>query len=440
MDMMQREEIVMLCISDYGGQVRGKGFPLVELESRLKTGIGLAPTNLMITAFSEIADSPWGPRGELIMMADPATETRIEFSDERPAEHFFLCDLLELDGTPWACCPRRWLRAGLEALSSEFALSLYAAFEHEFHLSGARGRAGDAYALDAMRLQSPFGECLLAAMRASGIEPETFLPEYGPQQFEITCKPALGLEAACAAVRLREITRAVARWLGEKACFAPVMVPGQVGNGVHIHFSLQDAAGRNVSYDAGRPGGVSELAGRFAAGILQHMPALVALSAPSLVSYERLQPNRWSASYNNLGDKDREAGLRLCPLDQRPGRDPWAQFNLEYRAGDAAASPYLALGALVWAGLQGLRDKLAMPAPTTSDPGAMSDEERAERGIVRLPQSLAQALDALQQDTAVRRWMGEEFLDAYLVHKQSEIKIAGAETLEEQCARYVDAY
>ena len=151
MNGLRREEIVMLCISDYGGQVRGKGFPLAELESRMRSGIGLAPTNLMITAFSEIGDSPWGPRGELIMMADPATETRIDFGHERPAEHFFLADLVELDGTPWACCPRRWARAGIEALGNEFALSLYAAFEHEFHYSGARGRTGDAYALDAMR-------------------------------------------------------------------------------------------------------------------------------------------------------------------------------------------------------------------------------------------------------------------------------------------------
>ena len=277
-------------------------------------------------------------------------------------------------------------------------------------------------------------------MRANGIEPETFLPEYGPQQFEITCKPALGLEAADGAVRLREITRAVARSLDEKACFAPVMVPGQVGNGVHIHFSLQDAAGRNQTYDGEGPFGMSGRAGAFAAGILQHMPALVALTAPSLISYERLQPNRWSAAYNNLGDKHREAGLRICPVDMRAGRDPAAQFNLEYRAGDAAASPYLALAALVWAGLQGLRDALAMPAPTTGDPHAMSAEERAKLGIVRLPTSLGEALQELERDAALSGWTGEEFLQAYLVHKRSEIEIAGSETIDQQCARYVDAY
>ncbi len=437
---MEREELVMLCICDYAGQVRGKGFPASELTGRLRSGIGLAPTNLMINAFGEIGDSPWGPRGELLMLPDAETEVRLDFGDERPPEWFYLANLTELDGSPWSCCPRNWLVRGLDALKSEFGLEVKAAFEHEFHYSGSPARLGDAYLLDAMRLQGNFAQTLLPALRANGIVPETFLPEFGPQQFEITCKPALGLRAADDAVRLREIARAVARFHGHKATFSPVMAAGAVGNGVHVHFSLQNLEGAPVNYDSAAAHGVREVAGQFLQGILAHMPSLAALTAPSVVSYERLQPNRWSATYNNLGNKDREAGVRLCPLSDLPGSDPDASFNFEYRAADAAANPYLVLGALVWAGLDGLRKKMTLGRTTNRDPDDMKPEERAERGIVRLPQSLADALPQLVANEVMNEAMGAEFLAAYVMHKRSEIELLESYSPEERIARYADAY
>jgi len=244
---LERADIIMACICDYAGQVRGKGFLYQDLEKRLRRGVGLAPTNLMITAFGAIVETPWAARGELLVMPDAATEVRIGLDGDRPDERFILGDLCELDGTPWECCPRDWLRRALAALKSEFGLRLNAAFEHEFHYSGAKPRLGDAYSLDSMRLQGAFAQTLMHALEANGIEPEMVMPEYGPQQFEVTCAPAVGLEAADRAVRLREIVRAVARAHGEKATFAPVMGMGLVGNGVHIHFSLQDGVGTRTA-------------------------------------------------------------------------------------------------------------------------------------------------------------------------------------------------
>ncbi len=437
---MEYEELVMLCICDYAGQVRGKGFPVSELDGRLRTGMGLAPTNLMINAFGEIGDSPWGPRGELLMLPDPATEVKIDFDGARPTERFFLADLTALDGTPWHCCPRHWLARGLEALEREFGLILKVAFEHEFHYSGAAARLGDAYLLDAMRLQGNFAQNLVGALRANGIMPDTFLPEYGPGQFEVTCKPALGMAAADDAVRLREIARAVARFHGHKATFSPIMAVGAVGNGVHVHFSLQDRDGTPLSYDETAPHGIGEGAGHFVEGILAEMPALTALTAPSLVSYERLQPHRWSATYNNLGDRDREAGIRLCPITRLPGSDPAASFNFEYRAADAAANPYMVLGALVWAGLKGLRDKPRLREPTLGDPDDMTAAERERLGLIHLPQSLSEALSLLAQNEAMGQAMGAEFRAAYLMHKRSEIDFLEDYSPEARIARYADAY
>lgn len=438
--MKKPDDIVMICICDYAGQVKGKGFRGKDLKSRLRSGIGLAPSNLMITAFGQIVDTPWGPRGEVIMMPAPETEVTVEHGPDRPRERFLLASLVELDGEPWPCCPRSWLKQGLDTLEAETGLRLKSAFEHEFHYSGAARRLGDAYSLDAMRLQGAFAQLLMQALDENGIAPELVLPEYGPQQFEVTCRPALGIKSADDAVRLREITRSIARAQGQKATFSPVMGAGAVGNGVHVHFSLEDKSGRPVTLDPKRPHQVGEMAAHFTAGILARMPALVALTAPSAVSYERLQPHRWSAGYNNLADKDREAGVRICPLSKLPGSGPHKSFNLEYRAADAAANPYLTLGALVWAGLQGIRDRLPLPSATEGDPSLLSQAERKRRGLRRLPASLAEALEELGKDKHVGGWMGEEFLNAYLIHKRSELKLLKDLDLTEQIKRYVEAY
>lgn len=436
---MKLADFVMICVNDYGGQMRGKGFPAWELGDRLKTGMGIAPTSMMITTFGDIVDTPWGPRGELLMMPDKDTQTSIAL-DDRPSERFLIADLALLDGTPWAGCPRSWARRGLQALEQEFGLVVKSAFEHEFHYSGAEKRLGDAYLLDAMRVEGDFANAVLYALADNGIEPESFMPEYGPQQFEVTCKPALGLASADRAVKLREIVRSIARHYGHKATFTPVMANGAVGNGTHIHFSLQDLEGRPINYDTNAPYEIGEIAGHFLAGIVRDMPALIALTAPSAVSYERLKPHRWSPTCTNIGDKDREAAIRLAPIPTYAGSDPVAACNFEYRACDAAASPYLALGALAWAGLEGIRDRISMPAPTTVDPETLSEEERSHRGIVPLPTSLEEALDNLQANERANRWMGETLMEAYLVHKRSELKLLENLSPDERVDRYAQAY
>ncbi len=438
---MHREELIMVCYSDIAGQVRGKGFPARDLAARLESGIGWTPTNIMITAFGPIADSPWGPFGDLILLPDPATEVNVDFGDGTPAEHFFLADVLNTDRTPWSCCPRGFLERALDDLEREAGLRLFAAFEHEFYYEGASERIGSAYSLDAIRRQGAFAEALLHALSAAGLDPDSFLPEYGPRQYEVTVRPTLGVGAADRAVVLRELARATALRMGHKLSFAPmVRLDGGVGNGVHIHISLLDRDDRPVTYDRDGPGGLSVPAGRFIAGLLRHMPALCAIAAPSVISYLRLVPHKWSSAYNNLGYRDREAGVRICPVFETPGADPAAQFNFEVRTGDAAASPYLQLGAIVRAGLEGLRAELPPPEITERDPGEIDAAERQRLGIVRLPQSLAEALDALEADAAARTWFPDDLLDAYLRHKRAEIELMKALTPEDQCARYAEVY
>lgn len=441
MERLAPEDWFMLTVCDYAAQVRGKAMPMSERTRRLEQGIGIAPTSMMISAFGAISATPWGPRGEILTIPDPETEVVLPaFNEEGAQERFFLCDITELDGSPWPCCPRQWLARGLDALKTEFGLELKSAFEHEFHYSGATGRLGDSYLLDAMRMQGRFAGTLMAALRSNGIEPEAFMPEYGEAQYEVTMKPATGVRSADNAVRLREITRAVARGLGHRASFSPVMAPNVVGNGVHVHFSLQDLSGQPMTYDPDTDFHISERAGNFAAGVLEHMADMLSLTAPSVVSYERLQPNRWSATWNNLGYLDREAGLRVSPLSRRPGCDPVAEANLEFRASDGAANPYLVLGALVHAGLDGLRRSLPMPEPTRRDPLDMTDAERVHHKLERLPESLEAALDRFEKSDFAKSVMGDEFVEAYLTHKRGELMQLADLDLEEICQRYAQAY
>jgi glutamine synthetase len=417
----ETDDHIMVCCSDIAGQVRGKGFPASQLEKRRRFGVGWTPTNIMINCMGGIPATPFGPHGDLFLVPAPEGEVVLDFADGTAVERWFLGDILNLDETPWDCCLRSFLKRALTALEQDAGLRLVASFEHEFHLTGAEHRSGDSYALSSMRSVAPFARDFLKALRLNGLEPDTFLPEYGPRQYEITLDPAPGLEAADRAVKLREICRAVARRHDLTASFSPVVTRGIVGNGVHLHFSLQDMSGAPVTHDPDGPGGLAKPAACFAAGVLRHVRALCAVTAPSLISYERLRPHSWSAYWGNLGVRDREATLRICPVPAVDDIDPRPRFNLEFRAADAAASPYLQLGMLVFAGLQGIRDSLPAPAIHDGDPETLGAAERARLGIQDLPRSLEEALDALEADAVAQSWLGPTLAQAYLMHKRGEI-------------------
>jgi len=435
---MDREALIMVCTCEIAGRVRGKGFPASNLAQRLKTGVGWVPTNTMISCFGPIGDTPFGATGDLILVPDEKTEVRVDFGPESAPEHFFLGDIRETDGRPWTCCPRDLLRRALASLKDASGLNLNAAFEQEFVYSGVEDMPGAPYSLDSYRRQGIFGEAFTAALRQAGVVPDSFLPEFGARQFEVTCDPALGITSADHAVIVREMARAVAHRLGNRAIFSPILDPKGVGNGVHIHMSFQDDAGRPVMHDPAGTYGLSAVARQFMAGVLRHLPAICAVSAPSSVSYIRLTPNRWAPTYAYIAERDREASLRVCPLLNLPGSDTARQFNVEFRPADAAASPYLALGAVVHAGVAGIRGRLAMPEPR--DIPAMSEPEREAAGIRHLPRSLGEALDLLEATPEARDWFGPVYLEAYLRHKRAEIKMVSGLDEAQQCARYSLVY
>jgi glutamine synthetase len=349
-----------------------------------------------------------------MLVPDPTTYVEVEF-DLGDSERFYLGDILLLSGQHWQCCPRHFLRRALAALESEAGLGIVAAFEQEFVYTGVEHRAGATYSLDAWRRQGGFAEHLMAAVRSAGLEPDSFLPEYGPRQYEMTISPARGIRAADEAIIAREMARAVAQRLGHRAIFAPILDPAGIGNGTHIHFSLRDTADQPVMFDPDRPWRMGDMGEHFAAGVLEHLPLLTAITAPSAASYYRLQPDRWAPTWANIGLQDRGAALRICPIFDQPAIH---NFNLEYRVADATASPYLALGALVWAGLDGVKRKLKLPEFSEASFWDMSEAERQAAGARKLPRSLAESLDLLAASEAARGWFGNEFFDCYVMFKR----------------------
>jgi len=432
-------ELVTLACCDLAAIARGRAIPADSLEAHMRAGVGWVPANHALTPHGPVADdAPFGSVGDLRLLPDPATRVRVEPAGEDPALELILCDIVETDGSAWPGCPRTFLRDALEELRRELGCTLVASFEHEFQLlSDAPPEIP--FSVVAQRRALPFVDAVMDALAQAGLEPERVFAEYAPHQLEIPVGAAEGLAAADRAVLLREVVRDVARRCGTRATFTPLLDPEHAGNGVHVHFSLRAGDGSAALYDAARPGCLSEPGARFAAGVLAHAPALCALTAPSPVSAGRLQPHHWSAGAICVGDRNREALLRIPPLVALAG-EPAPQMRLEYRAADGAANPYVVLAAIVHAGLAGVRASLPEPPILDRDPAELDAREAERFGVGALPGSLSEALDALAADEEARSWLPALLYDAHVAIKRSELDASARADPEELCRRYARFY
>jgi glutamine synthetase len=437
---MGAEELIALVCCDLGAIVRGRALPTSELPDRLRSGIGWVPANHSLTPLGSLAEeSPFGSTGDLRLLPDIATRVRVGGDDGALPLELVLCDIVETDGQPWVCCPRRFLREALEQLREEFGLRVASSFEHEFQLLRDEPPALP-FSLEAYRRAEPFASRLMGALAEAGAEPERFFSEFAPHQYEVPVAAAEGMAGADRSVVLQEVAREIARRHELRASFVPLLDPAGAGNGVHIHITLLGADAEPVLYDEAQPAHVSALGMSFAAGILAHARALSALTAPSPVSGARLAPHHWSAGAVCLGERNREALLRIPPLVELGGLDPARQLRFEYRGADAAANPYMALGAILRAGLEGLRAELPAPPILDRDPAELEQQESARFGVGALPSSLEDALEALAQDDAVRGWMHPQLYEAYVGIKHAEIEFAAELELSEVCQRYAAIY
>ena len=437
---VHREPVAFVC-TDFAGITRGRAFHPENLQSNLKSGVGWVPINQIITAFDKIPDSPhWGSHGDLRLLPDVETATNVDLQLGAPPLRFYLCNITNLDGSPWDLCTRSYLNRTQLDFAGRTGCRVSAAFEHEFVFLDQCATPKPGFSLRAARQSEPFASFLLTALEQAGQEPEMYLAEFGENQFEFTCAPTPPVQAADRAVIAREVAHDVALQLGQSISFSPRSGVNGVGNGMHIHMSLKDSNGRNALYDVDGDHRLSAMGGSFAAGIIHHLPAILAFTAPSVLSYYRLVPQHWSSAYTCFGDRNREAALRICPIERFSGDPEEAQFHFEYRSADATANPYLALAVVLRAGLAGIEQNLPAPPVIDEDPHVLDESARRRLNVRRLPETLAEALAALHECRPARDWFTKVFLDSYLAVKYSEIATVASDDEESLHDRYVRVF
>lgn len=429
------DELVFLATSDLTAITKGRAMRRADFGK--DSSLGWVPANFGIGPLGHIVEGiPYGSAGDLRLKPDHSSVTRIDGIPGQPAVTIAFADLVEVDGAPWQNCPRGFLRTALNDLREEFGLTFEAAFEHEFVEISAQGNPTHPFSLEAFRAAEPIGSAIMGTFDRAGMDPECWLPEYAPHQYEVTVGRTNALAAADRAILVRDTVRAHYAARDRKVSFSPVLTPGGSGTGVHVHFGIDDLAGKSLVFDEDRPGRISELAGRFAAGIVHHAPAMTALFAPLVISYSRLVPHNWSSARAFLGLQNREALLRITPTNEIDGRDPKSQLHFEFRGGDIGANPWLLLGIILRAGLEGLRAGLE-PADVVE--GELDlDGEHADTTV--LPADLGAAIDALLEDKVVCSWFSPEFLQTFEAIKRNEIEQLEGLTPEERCKVYSNVY
>ncbi|HUW77706.1 MAG TPA: glutamine synthetase family protein [Candidatus Nanopelagicaceae bacterium] len=427
---MVKPELSFVATCDLVAMVKGRALPRAALLDG-GTGVGWVPADLALTAFGGIADpNPFGALGDLRLIPDLKTEIILPPVQGGEPLSLFLATQANLDGTAWECDPRNALRSAISRFRADSEFTIMASFEHEFTLLPLDGSQlyGSPFGLDSLRAAEPFGTQLLKTLAEIGFEVENWLPEYGAGQFEITLKPADALTAADRAVVLREVVRDVARRNSLRASFAPLLSTASISNGVHIHLSLWKD-GEPATYDPGRPGDLSGAAAAAFGGILKHAESLLAWTAPSQISFLRLQPHRWSAGAIYIAKQDREALLRICPIVQFGDSDPARAFNVEYRAADATANPWLAMASLVHAMSEGV---------ATAESGILvgTIDERPRP----LPANLDDAIRAFKSDAVAQRWFAPNLVATHLGVREAEAISLLNMTDDEKCEKYSNVY
>ena len=415
--------LVRFLYCDNDGIIRGKSSSVSTLKDRLETGIGLTLAMQAFTMLDHLATvEGMGPVGEIRLVPDPDTFVVAPYL---PNTGVALVDMVTLEGKPYAADGRSFLKR-MVSRAAERELSIVAAFEPEWSLAR---REGDSFVpLDdsgcfttyGMNMSAQVIDEIVAALEAQGLTVEQYYAELGWGQQELSIRHAPALRAADNQVIYRETVRAIALNHGLYASFAPKPWADQAGNGCHLHFSGWDEDGRvNRFYDGGKPYGLSDLGRRFMAGILDHLPALVALTCASVNSYRRLQPQMWASAYRAWGPDNREGALRLASTFKGHEAD---STNVELKSSDASANPYIALGGVIAAGLDGIARGLELADPVTVDPHSLSEKQRQAIGADRLPQSLKEAIGNLKRDQVLMEALGERLSTSYIAVKELDIE------------------
>ena len=419
---------------DHAGIPKAKAVHRDGFAGRARAGVGLAKGVLALDPSGALhPESGLSPVGECRLVPDLSTLTALPFAR---GQAMVSCDMMEPAATtPWEGCPRSALKGVLGRLAERGYGSL-ASYEAEFYVWGSEGPLDRTpYAGSfALTPAADFVAELAMTLEEMGIRPEQCHAEVGHGNLELSVGEDEALAAADRRVMVLEAIRGVAHRMGLETTMAPKPYLEGAGNGHHLHVSLYED-GAPVLFDAS--GALSDRGSGFVAGILEHLPAVMAFTAPSPNSYQRLAPGMWSSAYAAYGPDNREAAVRLAsPV---AGRES-ATANVEIKPVDVTSNPYLALAAVLAAGMDGMERGLDPGEPTLVDPATLGEAERAAGGIRPLPASLDEALDALENDRVLVEALGEPLVRTHVAVGRAQARIAGDLSPEEVAAAAAALY
>jgi glutamine synthetase len=419
---LRQEEVhgVVLSYVDTAGITRIKTVPVGRLARAARWGVGMSTvfdvflSNDLITSTADLGN----PDGDLRLVPDL---DRLVVLAGQPGWAWAPVDRYTQSGEVWAACQRSFARtmvdqAAAAGLVFKMAIEVEWALGHGDVEDFVPACTGPAYGMTRLIELSDYARDVLAGLDSQGIEVDQLHPEYSDGQFELSVAANDPVGAADDSVLVRQTIRALSQLHGLRTSFAPSVVAGHVGNGGHVHLSAW-RDGQNLFAGGAGPHGMTEEGEAIAAGILDLLPALLAIGAPAPASYLRLVPSHWAGVFACWGLETRETALRF--VTGNAGIEGTAA-NLEVKCFDLAANPYLLVGALIAAALDGLGNRRRLPPPVDGDPARFSADELAERGIRRLPTSLEESTGALAASPTLRAALGDTLTDAVLAVRRAE--------------------
>jgi glutamine synthetase len=421
---------VAITFVDHSGAGRIKVVPLEALARAARFGVGFSPVIDAFTSDGGIdpaspLDRPDGDLrlvpdlGQLVVLRDPAGWAWA------PGDRF------TQDGAVYANCQRSFARRQVAAAEAA-GLSALLAIEIEWMVGldaddFVPAFGGTGYGVSRFVSAAGYIRDVVDSLQAAGVIVEQIHPEYGPAQFEVSVAAADPVSAADTCVLVKLVISAVTGRHGLRASFSPAVLTDNVGNGGHLHASFWRDSANLLAGGNGRYG-LTAAGESILATLLDSLPALLAIGAPTPASYLRLQPSRWAGAYQIWGIENREAAIRLI---EAPAGDP-GRANAELKCFDLSANPYLLTGAIMAVAIRGARAGASLPPEVSGDPAAPGHPQADS--AVRLPASLTDAVKALEDDNDLRSALGAELLSSYAAARRAAITLAAGQRAEQVIA------
>lgn len=396
-----REEdvrFIRLQFTDMFGTLKNVAITRSQLDKVLEEGCNFDGSS--IEGFARIEES------DMKLIPDPDTFVIFPWTDQGNRVARLICDVYTTDGKPFEGDPRYILKKTL-AEAAQMDYSFNAGPECEFFLfqTGPGGEPtththdkAEYFSLAPVDRGEDARQDICLALEEMGFEIEASHHENAAGQHEIDFRYDTALTTADKVMTFKLVVKTIAQRHGLHATFMPKPIYGIAGSGMHINQSLSKG-GRNAFYDGDDPLGLSQEAYYYIGGLMAHAKGMAAITNPLINSYKRLVSGFEAPVYVAWATRNRSPLIRIPAARGQATR-------VELRNPDPSCNPYLAMACVLGAGLDGIRNKLLPPAPMECNLYEMSEAELGRAGVTKLPEDIAQAVEALRQDEVIMRVLG----------------------------------